>query len=303
MKKYSKYFIFFAASIISLVLFTVSAYAVDRPTKDGAVTAELLYAHTGNAQADEVFNRFVDEVVKLSNSSDGKSVGVWKNLSDFSHSAITAIEFGLRETCNNPALISRFEELPPEALYLWEETYTWLCGRMLYEVEIFDTWESLQAYMWQDDEYDGCRLNAAIRCCYYSLSDFQSIVDALNGVLRYSFDYFKQYNTVYCYYTGEGWDMLMDNDYAAYWDGVDESKVSTIAAEQTTAANDGAASIKSTEVSGSTTTAKVVAGSTTTATTKASEQNSHIGLIVVLCVIALAVIVGIGYLARTKKKK
>lgn len=106
-----------AFAVIYMALNTTTAFAAmidERPKTDDEVTAEALYVHTDNPEADAVFNAYVDVAVKMIGTdyyADGYFFPIM----------FVACCGGKQEQVHQLRTVSKMEQL------LWNVTYTELC--------------------------------------------------------------------------------------------------------------------------------------------------------------------------------
>lgn len=260
-----------------MALNTTTAFAAmidERPKTDDEVTAEALYVHTDNPEADAVFNAYVDVAVKMVGTDYYEKGKGYISVSPFQTCC-----GGTKEQCD------RLEDTtaPIEQL-LWMTTYTELCYILKNREWYLNTWESVET--WAEKELaGGSKLAFILR----EAPDKEEQMEAYKTMLKWQYDYYTVNKSFYCFFTGQGlWLIDSKNDYSAYFGG------ETIATTTTTNQTSDSVMTTTTTVS----TSKLVPLTTTVSTTGIWEETGEklaktwltIGIILLL-LIALAVVV------------
>lgn len=273
---------------VYMALNTTTAFAAmidERPKTDDEVTAEALYVHTDNPEADAVFNAYVDMAVKMV-GTDYYTTGIGSISVVDLVTSCGGTQEQLDQLRNNTAKIEQF---------LWCVTYTDLCSIIRYDIEKYerntlDSWENLK--QWIYEEVDGSRFIDFIKNARKKGADEATISEqqaAYETLMKWQYDYYTVNKSFYCFYTGQGlWLVNSMNDYSSYFGG------ETIAITTTTNQTSDSVITTTTTVS----TSKLVPLTTTVSTTGIWEETGGklaktwltLGIILVL-LIALAVVV------------
>jgi len=276
---------------VYMALNTTTAFAAmidERPKTDDEVTAEALYVHTDNSEADAVFNAYVDVVVKMV-GTDYYTTGIGSISVVDLVTSCGGTQEQLDQLRNNTAKIEQF---------LWCVTYTDLCSIIRYDIEKYerntlDSWENLK--QWIYEEVDGSRFIDFIKNARKKGADEATISEqqaAYETLMKWQYDYYTVNKSFYCFYTGQGlWLVNSMNDYSSYFGGESSQTGTTIASQS----NGGETS--STTVT-TVSTSKLVPLTTTVSTTGIWEETGEklaktwltIGIILVL-LLALAIVV------------
>lgn len=268
---------FFTAvfAVIYMALNTTTAFAAmidERPKTDDEVTAEALYVHTDNPEADAVFNAYVDVAVKM--------VGT----DYYEDGFVTTSTFvpccgGTQEQADQLRNMAKMERL------LWMATYIELCNLLKNNEETLNTWRSLEA--WLDKEFAGSKLTFMLKSAPDKDKEEQMV--AYKQLVKWQYDYYTVNKSFYCFFTGQGlWLVYSKNDYPSYFGG--ESTVTTTVSSQQS-------SFESLTTTTTASTSKLVPLTTTGSTTGIWEETGEklaktwltIGIILVL-LLALAIV-------------
>ncbi len=295
MKNFKRVFSSFftaAFAVIYMALNTATAFAAmidERPKTDDEVTAEALYVHTDNPEADAVFNAYVDVAVKMV-GTDYYAKGIeFINAGDLvGYCGGTQEQFD--QLRNNTAKMEQF---------LWCVTYTDLCHIFRYDVERYgrntlDSWENFKRRIYK--EVGGSRFNTFIMMARMkgtdadeaTISEQQAAYEAL---VKWQYDYYTTNKSFYCFFTGQGlWLVNSMNDYSSYFGG--ESTVTTTVSSQQS-------SLESLTTTTTASTSKLVPLTTTVSTTGIWEETGEklaktwltIGIILVLLLVLAVVVI------------
>lgn len=269
---------FFTAvfAVIYMALNTTTAFAAmidERPKTDDEVTAEALYVHTDNPEADAVFNAYVDVAVKMVGTD-------YYADSDIFPTMFVACCGGKQEQVHQLKTVSKMEQL------LWEVSYTELCYLLKHKEDVLNTWDTLEA--WVEKEVAGSSLAFALR--HAEDSEKEEQMAAYKQLVRWQYDYYVTNKSFYCFFTGQGlWLIDSKNDYSSYFGG-EQSVTTTVSTQQS--------SLESLTTTTTASTSKLVPLTTTVSTTGIWEETGEklaktwltIGIILVL-LLALAVVV------------
>lgn len=267
-----------AFAVIYMALNATTAFAAmidERPKTDDEVTAEALYVHTDNPEADAVFNAYVDVAVKM----------VGTDYYENGKSYITVSSF--KTNCGGTK--EQFDQLrhnvAPIEQFLWMTTYTEPCMVLEHLEWCLDTWESFES--WAEKEVGGSKLAFILR----EAPDKEEQMDAYKTMLKWQYDYYTVNKSFYCFFTGQGlWLVDSKNDYSSYFGG--EST------QTTPTSTDVSGNSESMNTITTTSTSKLVPLTTTVSTTGIWEETGEklaktwltIGIILVL-LLALAIVV------------
>lgn len=199
--------------VLSAITMTAAAIpvsaAAEKPLTDADVTAESMYVHTGNTEADEVFNTYVDTAIKLIDlgvDSHGKD---YSNFCETSFSNLFAGICGA--TVEQRDLIRNRSHME---LFLWTECYVDLCATIEYNSEYFESWDVFRKKVVRNEDVT----------VYYNLNKLHADeatvkeqMDAYEKVMKYQFDYYSVHRTVWCFFTGQEYNLIGGNDYSAYF--------------------------------------------------------------------------------------
>ena len=199
--------------VLSAITMTFAALpvsaAAEKPLTDADVTAESMYVHTGNTEADEVFNTYVDTAMKLidlGTDSHGKD---YSNFCDTSFSNSFASICGA--TIEQRDLIRNRSHME---LFLWTVCYVDLCRAIEYHSEYFESWD----VFWKKgvlDEYDTISYN--LNKLNADEATVKEQMDAYEKVMQHQFDYYSVHRTVWCFFTGQEYNLIGGNDYSSYF--------------------------------------------------------------------------------------
>lgn len=210
MKKQLISFIATTITMISVAAFTLTvSAAAEKPLTDADVTAESMYVHTGNEDADKVFNTYVDTAVKM------LELGVDNYDQNYYGDDTRFLATFCKECDGTEEQRDILLQHSDMERFLWTNCYTSLVGDMNNHPEYFETWESL-IYYYADAK------DATIR---YRLNrigadevTIKEQMDAYEQILKYQFDYYTEHHTLYCFFTGKEYSLLGDNDYSSYFE-------------------------------------------------------------------------------------
>lgn len=281
--------------VLSAITMTFAALpvsaAAEKPLTDADVTAESMYVHTGNAEADEVFNTYVDTAIKLIDLGTDSHGDDYSNFCDTSFSNLFSDVCGA--TVEQRDLIRHRSHME---LFLWTVCYVDLCGNIEYNSDYLESWDVFRKKVVYD-EYG---------TVYYNLSKLHADeatvkeqMDAYEKVMQYQFDYYSVHRTVWCFFTGQEYNLIGGNDYSVYFgDAPVTTQSGTEQSEEQSDQNTG------TQIS---TWTETVTRAETTVTTTQTGIWYHVGQklkgmwfsITLLCVLLIA----LGVFMVVKKKK
>ena len=198
----------FSAITMTFAALPVSA-AAEKPLTDADVTAESMYVHTGNAEADEVFNTYVDTAIKLID------LGMDSHGKDYSDGCVAAFSNLFADICG--ATIEQRDLIRNRShmeLFLWTECYVDLCADVVYDSEYFESWDIFRKKVILDD------LNTVsfnLKKLHADEATVKEQMDAYEKVMQYQFDYYSVHRTVWCFFTGQEYNLIGGNDYSVYF--------------------------------------------------------------------------------------
>ncbi len=210
MKKQLISFIATTITMISIVAFTftVSA-AAEKPLTDADVTAESMYVHTGNEDADKVFNTYVDTAVKM------MELGVDNYNRNYYGDDVSLMATYCQECDGTEEQRDILLQRSDMERFLWDRCYTSLVGDLNYHPEYFETWESVKYYY---SDAEDAKIRRRLNRIGADEATIKEQMDAYEQILKYQFEYYTDHSTLYCFFNGKEYSLLGDNDYSSYFE-------------------------------------------------------------------------------------
>lgn len=229
------------AMLVFMIVFAIPVSAADeKPLTDEDVTAESMYVHTGNTEADAVFNAYVDTAVKLIPlGTDKYGDDYYGSDTRFLATFVKACD-GTEEQRDILLNRSHMER------YLWTNCYATLASYMLNHPEYFENWETFKYYV-----VDDSTLQLQLKTLKADEETVEEQMTAYENIMRFQYDYYTEHFTVYCFFTGQDYSILGDNDYSSYFG--DAEPVVTDASEQPSGDSDTTTQTRFVESSAATT--------------------------------------------------
>ncbi len=279
--------------VLSAITMTFAALpvsaAAEKPLTDADVTAESMYVHTGNTEADEVFNTYVDTAIKMIDLGKDNYGG------DYSDSCEQAFSNSFASFCG--ATTEQRELIRHRShmeMFLWTECYVDLCSLIEYHSDYLESWDVFRQKGILEN-----RLAHNLKKIRADEATVKEQMDAYEKVMQYQFDYYSVHRTVWCFFTGQEYNLIGGNDYSSYFgDAPVTTQSGTEQSEEQSDQNTG------TQIS---TWTETVTRAETTVTTTQTGIWYHVGqklkgmwfTITLLCVFLIA----LGVFMIVKKKK